>query len=123
MQRREFIRTSAAAILGTKLLDKSCVCAEPSTSDLDRYGGWKGKRFAATGFFRVEKDTRWWLVTPAGNGFLSWGINHLYPDLWKQDYNRETWKKTAKGWFGYEIEELGGRVFINGEAYEPKNGD
>jgi hypothetical protein len=64
-----------------------------AAGDLDRFGGWKGKRFKATGFFRVEKDDRWWLVTPEGNSFLSWGINHLHPDLWKQDYNREAWKK------------------------------
>ena len=61
---------------------------------LDQFGGWTGKRFAATGYFRVEKGDRWWLVTPDGNAFLSWGINHLHPDLWKQDYNREAWKKT-----------------------------
>jgi len=39
----------------------------------DRFGGWMGKRFAATGFFRVEKDDRWWLVSPEGNAFLSFG--------------------------------------------------
>ena len=51
------------------------------------------KPFEATGFFRVEKEDRWWLVTPEGNAFLSFGINHLYPDLWNQDYNREAWQK------------------------------
>ena len=61
--------------------------------DFDQFGGWAGRRFEATGFFRVEKGDRWWLVTPEGHAFLSWGINHLYPDLWKQDYNREAWKK------------------------------
>ena len=63
------------------------------STKLDRYGGWFGKKFEATGFFRVEKDKRWWIVTPEGNAFLSWGINHLYPDLWKQDYNRKAWQK------------------------------
>lgn len=60
---------------------------------LDQFGGWTGKKFSATGFFRVEKDSRWWLVTPEGNAFLSFGINHFYPDLWNQDYNRESWRK------------------------------
>lgn len=64
-----------------------------ANKNLDRFGGWKGKKFKATGFFRVEKDKRWWLVTPEGNAFLSFGINHLYPDLWRQAYNREAWKK------------------------------
>ena len=63
------------------------------TSERDQYGGWTGKKFEATGFFRIEKDERWWLVTPEGNAFLSFGINHLHPHLWKQDYNREAWKK------------------------------
>ena len=63
------------------------------TAERDQYGGWAGKKFEATGFFRVEKDERWWLVTPEGNAFLSFGINHLHPHLWKQDYNREAWKK------------------------------
>jgi hypothetical protein len=61
--------------------------------EFDRFGGWTGKKFEATGFFRVEKDARWWLVTPDGNAFLSFGINHLHPDLWNQDYNREAWQK------------------------------
>jgi len=60
---------------------------------LDQFGGWTQKRFEPTGFFRVEKDSeRWWIVTPEGNAFLSFGVNHLHPDLWQQDYNTDTWK-------------------------------
>lgn len=33
--------------------------------------------------------------------------------------HKEIWKHTAEGWFGYDIIELGGEVFINGEKYEP----
>ena len=62
-------------------------------SHFDRFGGWTGKKFEASGFFRVEKADRWWIVTPQGNAFLSWGINHLEPFLWKQDHNREAWEK------------------------------
>ncbi len=29
----------------------------------------------------------------------------------------ETWKKTAKGWLNYDVEELGGNTFINGKLY------
>ena len=93
MQRRDFLGCSVAAGLASSLLGKTRADAAVAKRDVDRYGGWKGKRFKATGFFRVEKDDRWWLVTPDGNAFLSWGINHLYPDLWKQEYNREVWKK------------------------------
>ena len=31
--------------------------------------------------------------------------------------HREIWRKNSEGWFGYEVEELGGKVFINGNAY------
>lgn len=61
---------------------------------LDRFGGWTGKRFEASGFFRVQKDERWWLVTPDGNAFLSFGFNHLTPNFWQQPYNRSAWKRT-----------------------------
>ncbi|MDR2498117.1 MAG: beta-galactosidase [Tannerellaceae bacterium] len=45
-------------------------------SDWSRYGGWMGKRFDATGFFRTHHDgARWWLVDPEGYGFLSVGVD------------------------------------------------
>ena len=44
-----------------------------------RYGGWTGKRFAATGFFRVQKDDRWWLVDPDGYAFFSVGMDVTVP--------------------------------------------
>jgi hypothetical protein len=60
--------------------------------ELDRFGGWKGRQFGATGFFRAEHDgTRWWLVTPEGNAFLSLGVNHYHAGWWAQDYNRDHW--------------------------------
>ena len=40
-----------------------------------RWGGWQGKRFEATGWFRCEKeDGRWWLVDPDGCAFFSNGM-------------------------------------------------
>lgn len=64
-----------------------------NANELDRFGGWTGRRFDATGFFRLEKDERWWLVTPEGNAFLSLGINHYHAHCWQQDYNREHWMR------------------------------
>jgi len=62
--------------------------------DRDRFGGWKGKTFEATGFFRTEHDgERWWLVTPEGNAFISFGVNHYHAGWWAQDYNRDHWVK------------------------------
>lgn len=58
----------------------------------DKYGGWIGRQFQATGYFRVENDGRWWIVTPEGNAFLSFGINHLHPEFWLQGYNDPAWR-------------------------------
>lgn len=33
--------------------------------------------------------------------------------------HRETWRRTPHGWLGYDIEELGGEIFINGKPYAP----
>ncbi len=59
---------------------------------LDRFGGWTGRKFSPSGYFRTEKDDRWWLVSPEGNGFLSFGINHLQAEFWNQAYNRAAWQ-------------------------------
>lgn len=41
-----------------------------------RFGGWKAKRFNATGFFSTYHDgKRWWLVDPEGYAFLSTGAD------------------------------------------------
>lgn len=93
MQRREFLRSVLATPVFGGTFGRAIAGTRPSSADSDRFGGWTGKKFKATGYFRAEKDERWWLVTPAGNAFLSFGINHLYPDLWKQDYNRAAWQK------------------------------
>ena len=97
MNRREFIQSSAGVALGGGFSNHAIARDAVDADVLDRFGGWTGRKFGATGFFRVEKDDRWWLVTPEGNAFLSFGINHLSPDFWRQDYNRDVWK-------GYKIE-------------------
>jgi hypothetical protein len=63
------------------------------SSRLDRFGGWTGIQFEPTGFFRVERRERWWLVTPEGNAYLSLGLNHADPGLMLQSYNRGYWLK------------------------------
>ena len=93
MKRRQFLRGITAAALGGSLLNTSWAGKETVAGELDRYGGWKRKKFHATGFFRLEEDDRWWLVTPEGNAFLSFGINHLHLGWWVQPYNREAWQK------------------------------
>ena len=47
-------------------------------SDYDEYGGWTAIKGEKTGYFHAERiDRVWWLIDPAGNGFLSKGVNHI----------------------------------------------
>jgi len=93
MTRRGFNKAAVAALLSRGFAGTTHANTTDSPGQLDCYGGWTGKRFKATGFFRVEKDERWWLVTPEGNAFLSFGINHLHSGWWKQKYNAKAWAK------------------------------
>lgn len=95
MKRRDFSNAAVVSCVGLQFAGDDRALAVQSDKAFDRFGGWKGKTFDATGFFRTEHDgKRWWLVTPEGNAFLSWGINHLHADLWRQDFNREVWSQT-----------------------------
>jgi hypothetical protein len=57
----------------------------------DLYGGCTGIHFPATGFFRLEKADRWWLVTPEGNAYLSFGLNHAQVGHLRRADNRSHW--------------------------------
>lgn len=49
--------------------------ALPANTNLSQYGGWKGQRVQATGFFYPTNIAgRWWLVDPEGYLFLHKGI-------------------------------------------------
>lgn len=55
--------------------DARDMAAHAGPANWDEWGGWKnGPRLKATGFFRTEKvDGKWWLVTPRGSLFWSYG--------------------------------------------------
>ena len=106
MKRRDFIKSGSAAVLGTSLSNSLIALPYFSMGDRDIYGGWEGKKFNATGYFRLEKDERWWLVSPEGNAFLSFGINHLHTDWWHQSYNSEVWANRFNLSDGYTFEEF-----------------
>lgn len=91
MNRRQFTSSLTAALGGSTLLGTNALLR--AAEDRDQYGGWNGRQFEATGFFRVEKDDRWWMVTPEGNAFLSFGINHFYPDLFRQPFSQKAWEE------------------------------
>ncbi len=47
-----------------------------------RWGGWSGKRFEATGYFRTQHDgNRWWLTDPEGYAFWSTGPDVTSPRI------------------------------------------
>ncbi len=63
-------------------------------NERDQYGGLKRIHFEATGFFRLEyANGRWWLITPEGSAFLSFGLNHIGSGLMRSPYNREHWMR------------------------------
>ncbi|NRB76907.1 MAG: hypothetical protein HRU46_21310 [Verrucomicrobiales bacterium] len=90
MNRKNFIQTLSATLGGSALIGANSLLR--AADNRDAYGGWTGKKFEATGFFRTEKDDRWWIVTPDGNAFLSFGINHFYPDLFRQPFSQDAWQ-------------------------------
>ena len=89
VSRRDLLR---AACVGLGACLAPAGRAVQAEIDRDRFGGWTGLKFGATGFFRTEHDgRRWWLVTPEGHAFISWGVNHYHANWWAQDYNRGHW--------------------------------
>ena len=95
MNRRDYLRTILLASAGAGMMPSVKAMIQ---SQYDKYGGWTGRQFKATGFFRLEQDDRWWLVTPEGNAFLSFGINHIHPNFWREQHNASAWQKV----FGLE---------------------
>ncbi len=66
---------------------------QPELPGRDRFGGWsEGPRREATGWFRTEKiDGKWWLITPEGTLFLSFGMDCV--GTWERTFveGREDW--------------------------------
>ena len=95
MSRRNILKAFGAAAFGAAT-DTRAHSAETQhqihshtaeETALDPYGGIKSVRSEASGFFKIEKlGGRWWLITPAGHGFISAGVNHVD---YKGDYSRD----------------------------------
>lgn len=63
-------------LINRNLESEKSVASVTFPKDWSRFGGWKDKRFHATGFFRTQHDgKRWWLVDPDGYAFLSTGVD------------------------------------------------
>lgn len=95
LSRRKFLKSSAVGLAVVSSGSGQLFGAKPATpAALDRFGGWIGLSFPATGFFRTHHDgRRWWLVTPEGNAFITFGLNHYHSGWWYEDYNREHWNQ------------------------------
>jgi hypothetical protein len=72
-------KVSSAEMLRAKGAEEARIVAQwlAERPRRDRFGGLpEVGGFRATGFFRTEqRDGRWWLVTPEGNGFFSIGMD------------------------------------------------
>lgn len=98
MQRRKFMRnagTASAALTVGALpgFTKNNSIYQPFSNQRDRYGGLKDIKFEPNGFFRLEKADRWWLVTPEGHAYLSFGLNHAERKHLYRGYNKDHWIK------------------------------
>jgi len=69
----------AGSFARVRATEEAELSRRPKLSDRDEYGGWaSGPTLKATGFFRAEKrNGKWWLVTPGGHLFFSFGINSI----------------------------------------------
>jgi hypothetical protein len=73
-------KTKSETELATRrAAEEAAIAAQPRLPERDEYGGWSaGPELAASGFFRATKrDGKWWLVTPGGHLFLSFGANSI----------------------------------------------
>lgn len=49
---------------------------------------------AGTGFFTlVEREGRWWFITPKGEPFFSIGLNHIDPSPLRYEANGDLWER------------------------------
>ncbi|MCC5806333.1 MAG: hypothetical protein JJU00_08385 [Opitutales bacterium] len=70
-------RTTDAAEMTERLLGQRQAAQTALWPDgYSRWGGWTAKRFAATGFFRLEQDNRrFWFVDPDGHPYWSAAVD------------------------------------------------
>jgi agarase len=98
-KRREFLKMAglggmALGGMETGMTSRSCAqSGGVSATGRDAYGGCTKIRFEATGHFRLEKTNRWWLVTPSGHAYLSFGLNHAELKCLQRGYNKAFWAR------------------------------
>lgn len=62
-----------------RVAEESQIQAAPTLPDRDEFGGWaSGPQLTPTGFFTtIKRDGKWWLVTPSGHLYLSFGVDTI----------------------------------------------
>ena len=69
-------KTAGAEELTAHLRARAALPDRQFGEGLSPYGGWLGKRFKATGWFRtVQADGRWWMADPDGCAYFSAGLD------------------------------------------------
>jgi len=78
-QATAWIQTEWLPLYSQTLDSLSGYSVDPENLELSKYGGWKARQVAATGFFRVEKiKGRWWAVDPEGYLFIHKALNSIH---------------------------------------------
>ena len=82
-----------------------------------RWGGWSGRTFEASGFFRTHREAeRWWLVDPDGHAFWSAGMDCVRPDTTAAIAGLEpamTWLPDQTGEFAAAYESVENGIAFN----------
>ena len=77
---RAWIKTGRPRAQETRILDHLKDFQPTGPVRRDRFGGWAGKKYEATGFFHPRRIAgRWWLIDPAGHRFLHVAVNSVRP--------------------------------------------
>lgn len=88
---------------------------------LDKFGGWEGEDFGASGFFRADRlDGRWWLIDPEGHRYLSIGVNTVSPSRYAGEALRKKFG-TAEQWAEETTSALRGMGFNSKGSGGPKD--
>ncbi len=109
------VKDEAELVQRLKELRQAPEAALPN--DWSAYGGWKGKRFPATGFFYAKQaDGRWWLVDPEGYAFFSVGMDCVNPNAAGPVSGMTdlfSWLPTADGPFAAALSRRGESEAVN----------
>lgn len=111
-------KTQRAADVVTRLQNQlTCAPQQKWPAGFSRYGGWTGRRFDASGFFRTQWEAgRWWLIDPEGYIFWSAGQDCVRVDTDANFTHLEsalTWIPEANSEFASIIQARRGEQSIN----------